>query len=116
MKGYKCKSCGAIVPIGEVLVPGYEVVCATCGGDAEVVIIHNEDGLTYSRSDIMYFNNLFPEEGPGKCLKEGCPRKRTRDSVFCAPHEFQFARNKPCPWVAPQKIPALLESYLRFNN
>jgi hypothetical protein len=106
MEGYKCKSCGAIVPVGQASILGDKIVCVTCGGDVDLIRIYDEYGLTYSRSDIKFFNNLFPEEGPELCIENGCTRKRIMDSIFCAPHEFQINRNKPCPWDTPQKVPS----------
>jgi hypothetical protein len=116
MEGYKCTSCGVIVPVGKASILGDDIVCATCGGDVVIIRIYNEDGLTYTRSDVRYFNDLFPEEGPELCIEEGCTRKRIRGSIFCAPHEFQLTHNKPCPWIAPQRMPGLFKTFHRWNN
>jgi DNA-directed RNA polymerase subunit RPC12/RpoP len=111
MKSYKCMSCGKIVTLGDALIQSDDIVCTACGGNVDVFKAYNEDGLTYSRSDIRYFNELFPEDGPERCVEAGCSRKRIRGSIFCAPHKFSVVRNKPCPWEAPQKVPKLFKIF-----
>jgi DNA-directed RNA polymerase subunit RPC12/RpoP len=93
MEGYKCRSCGAVVPVGKVLIPGDDVVCATCGGDVEVIRIYDEDGLASPRSGLTYGSELFPEVGPELCIEKGCTSRRIMGGIFCARHEFQIIRN-----------------------
>lgn len=66
-------------------------------------LIKDNDGRQhwYSRSDIEFFNSLFPESKPEICKHEGCHRSQIDLSVLCARHHFEMIKKKPCPWETP---------------
>ena len=113
MEGYKCKSCSEITPIGKADISGAELVCPKCGNDVELIRLHGEGNFSYTRSDVKYFNELFPEIGEEDCIEEGCTHKSIKGSMFCAKHYFEISHNKPCPWDIPQKVPKLFKIFSR---
>jgi len=62
--------------------------------------------MRYTYTDKVFFNNLFLIEVMSEnCRKEGCSRKRIRNSSMCPVHHFEMIKGKACPWEHPIQLP-----------